>query len=93
MNVAYLINCLFETAIGEGIHTENTIVSNARHYDALRRADATLADVLEGLSTQRTGDLIALDIRSALRDLGEITGNIGTEDLLDSIFSKFCIGK
>lgn len=93
MNVEYLKTCLFETGIGEGVQAENTVVTNARHYDALRRADEALADVLQGLENGITGDLIALDIRRALRDLGEITGQIGTEDLLDSIFSKFCIGK
>ena len=49
--------------------------------------------VLEGLDLNITGDFLAMDIRQALHHLGEITGDITTDDLLDNIFSKFCIGK
>ena len=49
--------------------------------------------VLEGVENQVTNDFLALDIRNSLYHLGEITGEITTEDLLDNIFSKFCIGK
>lgn len=93
MNIAYLKEKLFELAIGEDTHRESTVVTNARHYDALQRADQALADVLTGLNTGITGDFIAQDIRRALAYLGEITGEIGVEDLLGNIFGKFCIGK
>lgn len=92
-NIEYLKEKLFETAIGNEIGADDTIVTNARHYDALRRADDALADVLAGLETGVTGDFIAMDIRRALNFLGEITGEIGVEDLLGNIFGKFCIGK
>lgn len=93
MNIGYLKEKLFDLAIGEGIQTEGTVVTNARHYDALQRADNALTDVLTGLDTGVTGDFIAMDIRRALNFLGEITGEIGVEDLLGNIFGKFCIGK
>jgi tRNA modification GTPase len=68
-------------------------VSNARHYEALQKAYDSLTDVLRGMYTHVTSDFIAMDIRRALNYLGEITGEVGVEDLLDNIFSKFCIGK
>jgi tRNA modification GTPase len=93
MNIEYLKEKLFETVVGSDIQLESTVVTNARHHDALRRADAALSDVLTGLDSNVTGDFIAQDIRRSLAYLGEITGEIGVEDLLGNIFSKFCIGK
>jgi len=93
MNIEFLKEKLFETAAGEGVNMESIVVTNARHHDALRRADAALADVLRGLEANVTGDFVAQDIRRALAYLGEITGEIGVEDLLGNIFSRFCIGK
>jgi len=93
MNIEYLKEKLFELAVGEDVNLESTVVTNARHYDALQRADTALADVLTGLETGITGDFVAMDIRRALNFLGEITGEIGVEDLLGNIFGKFCIGK
>ena len=68
-------------------------MNNTRHYEALQKSETALTAVLEGLRSGITGDFIAIDIRQALAQLGEITGEIYTDDLLDSIFSKFCIGK
>ncbi|MBK9336503.1 MAG: tRNA uridine-5-carboxymethylaminomethyl(34) synthesis GTPase MnmE [Lewinellaceae bacterium] len=93
MNIEFLKEKLFEVVVGEGVNLESTVVTNARHYDALQRADTALADVLTGLETGVTGDFVAMDIRRALTFLGEITGEIGVEDLLGNIFGKFCIGK
>jgi tRNA modification GTPase len=73
--------------------TENVIVTNARHYQALTEVTNALQEVLEGLAGGLPGDLLALDIRRCLHYLGEITGAITNEDQLDYIFSKFCIGK
>jgi tRNA modification GTPase len=70
-----------------------TIVTNARHVDALRRAEENLLDVRKGLDLHIPGDLLAIDIRAALSTLSEITGNVDNEDLLGHIFGKFCIGK
>lgn len=71
----------------------NIIVSNLRHHEALNNANETLQKVLDGLANNISSDLLALDIRHALSSLGEISGEVSTDDLLDSIFSNFCIGK
>lgn len=75
------------------VETESTIVTNARHYHALKEAGKSLADIKAGLDNKLSGDLLALDIRRCLHYLGEITGEVNNEDMLDYIFSKFCIGK
>lgn len=75
------------------VQTENTIITNARHYHALKEVQKSLTDIKNGLDNQLPGDLLALDIRRCLHYLGEITGEITNEDQLDYIFSKFCIGK
>lgn len=75
------------------VQTENTVVTNARHYHALKEMDKSLADIQNGLNSNLPGDLLALDIRRCLHYLGEITGEVTNEDQLDYIFSKFCIGK
>ncbi|MBL7797738.1 MAG: tRNA uridine-5-carboxymethylaminomethyl(34) synthesis GTPase MnmE [Saprospiraceae bacterium] len=93
MNIEYLKEKLLEIAVGTDVNLESTVVTNARHYAALQRADEALADVLTGLDTGITGDFVAMDIRRALNFLGEISGEIGVEDLLGNIFGKFCIGK
>ena len=72
---------------------QQTIVTNLRHVDSLNKTYAALDDVLNGLGLGMSGDLVAADIRRALYSLGEITGEITTDDLLDNIFTKFCIGK
>ena len=75
------------------VQTENTVVTNARHYHALKEVEKSLSDIKEGLYNKVPGDLLALDIRRCLHYLGEITGEITNDDQLDYIFSKFCIGK
>ena len=72
---------------------DETVVTNARHYHMLQQMRLSLTDIRNGLEHKIPGDLLALDIRRALQYLGEITGEITTEDQLDYIFSKFCIGK
>jgi len=71
----------------------DTIISNQRHLEALEHAYADLKKVANGLTDGITGDFIAMDIRSALRHLGSITGEVSTDNLLGNIFSRFCIGK
>ncbi|HAA20936.1 MAG TPA: tRNA uridine-5-carboxymethylaminomethyl(34) synthesis GTPase MnmE, partial [Cytophagales bacterium] len=77
----------------DSFRTGDTLVTNVRHYDSLLRTRDSLGKVLEGLAVSVTGDFLAMDIRQALHYLGEITGEITTDDLLANIFSKFCIGK
>jgi tRNA modification GTPase len=78
---------------GRAATGDGTIVTNARHYHALQQVSVSLAAVRRGLDELLPGDLVALDIRLCLHWLGEITGEVTTEDRLDYIFSKFCIGK
>ena len=78
--------------LGE-VSTSDIIVSNNRHYDALNRANIALDNVLTGMDNGLPGDLMAIDISDSLHSLGEITGEITTDDLLGNIFGKFCIGK
>lgn len=82
------------SVVTEGFDMNNdTIVSNARHYDALVKTADALEKALNGLQTNTTADWVAIDIRQAMHELGTITGDISTDDLLGNIFSKFCIGK
>ena len=86
---------LFDTALGGGLETQDSgiTVTNARHYDALRRAAGSLRLALGTLESGASGEFVAVDLRAALNSLGEITGVVTTEDILNDIFSKFCIGK
>ncbi|MBL7746226.1 MAG: tRNA uridine-5-carboxymethylaminomethyl(34) synthesis GTPase MnmE [Chitinophagaceae bacterium] len=84
---------MVDTVLQGQVQTEHTIVTNARHYHALKEVAVSLAEIKNGLDNKLPGDLLALDIRQCLHYLGLITGEITNEDQLDYIFSKFCIGK
>jgi tRNA modification GTPase len=84
---------MVESVLEGTIQAENVIVTNARHYHALKEVEKSLSDIKMGLDDKLPGDLLALDIRRCLHYLGEITGQVSNEDMLDLIFSKFCIGK
>jgi tRNA modification GTPase len=88
-----LTEVLYQRGIGNELQGKEVIVANARHYEALLHAERSLDKVLAGLETGVTGDLLAMDIRASLFSLGTITGEVDVEDLLEYIFSKFCIGK
>ncbi len=75
------------------VKSGDVLVTSLRHYQNLMQTHQSLDRVLNGMSEGVTGDFLAMDIRQALHYLGEITGAISTDDLLDNIFSKFCIGK
>jgi len=83
-----LVNKVKEKSISSDI-----IVSNSRHYDALTDALSSLIQVEKSLAENVPTDLVAIDIRQALHHLGTITGEITTDEVLGSIFGKFCIGK
>jgi len=88
-----LKNKLCELALqGADIH-ESIILTNARHYEALQSTLHSIKNALKGIETKLSGELVASDIRTALYHLGEITGEVTTDDLLGNIFSRFCIGK
>ncbi|MEO6219869.1 MAG: tRNA uridine-5-carboxymethylaminomethyl(34) synthesis GTPase MnmE [Ginsengibacter sp.] len=84
---------LFSLASGNVMLTENFIVTNARHYASLKEVKSSLDDIRKGIENKITSDLLSPDIRRCLHYLGEITGEVTNEDMLDYIFSKFCIGK
>ncbi|TDG36068.1 tRNA uridine-5-carboxymethylaminomethyl(34) synthesis GTPase MnmE [Pedobacter changchengzhani] len=75
------------------INTSETLVTNIRHLQALQNTENALANVLNNIDNPITSDFLAMDIKQALHYLGEITGVVTTDDLLENIFSKFCIGK
>ncbi|UPT66149.1 MAG: tRNA uridine-5-carboxymethylaminomethyl(34) synthesis GTPase MnmE [Sphingobacteriales bacterium JAD_PAG50586_3] len=93
----YGIKVLKERLIQLSGIAENTgselVVTNLRHYEALKNASAALDKVNTGIANRTSGDFLAIDLRQALYHLGEITGAISPEDILGSIFSRFCIGK
>lgn len=77
----------------EDFKTGNTVITNLRHYEGLMETDKALDLVIKGIENQVTNDFVAMDIRNALHHLGSLTGEITTDDLLENIFSNFCIGK
>ncbi len=77
----------------DDIEQNEVMVTNARHYQALTLAADSISRAIDGLCSGLSGDFIAQDIRETLHHLGEITGTITSQDILTSIFSRFCIGK
>ena len=88
-----LQNMLIEAAALPEADESQVIVTNARHYQALTRAQQALQRAIQGLTDGLSGDFVSQDIREAMHYLGEITGEITTHDILGNIFSRFCIGK
>lgn len=80
-------------ALGQNINESSVMVTNVRHRDAISRARKSLNLALESVKSHKSSEFAALDLRSGLNALGEITGEITTDDILNNIFSKFCIGK
>lgn len=75
------------------LNTDGVMVSNIRHLEALQKTESALSRVLTNLDSSIASDFLASDIKQALHYLGEITGIVTTDDLLENIFTKFCIGK
>lgn len=75
------------------LQDHDVIVTNARHYDALVRVQEAVSRVLGGMETGISGDFLSQDIREIMHYLGEITGEISTDEILGNIFANFCIGK
>ena len=69
------------------------LLTNARHYEALRNVRSALEEVAKGLESGRTPDLLSIDLRRAIWHLGSITGEVTNNEILGTIFSKFCVGK
>jgi tRNA modification GTPase len=92
-HIEELKELLYDIAIGDKLSDNHTMVTNIRHVEALQRTRQALDSVSNGLTNPVTSDFLAMDIKQALYYLGEITGQVTTDDLLENIFSKFCIGK
>ena len=84
---------LVEISGANDISATDVIVTNARHHRSLVDAEASLTRAIDGINTSLSGDFIAQDLRETLHHLSTITGTITTSDILQNIFSKFCIGK
>jgi len=92
-NTEALEDALLKASNLPELKSDDIIVTNLRHYEALTKALASIERVKKGLRTNLSGDLIAQDIRECIHYLGEITGEITTDEILGNIFKKFCIGK
>lgn len=88
-----LTGALLELVDSGAISSNQTIVSNSRHFEALSKAYEAIIQVQEGMEADISTDLLAIDLREALHQLGLITGEVSTDDLLGNIFANFCIGK
>ncbi len=101
----FMISATEDSGVGDLIHklteqvkssspgSEQLIVTNLRHYEALKECSDSLERVLQGLDEGLPEDLVAIDLRQAIHYLGEITGEISTDEILGNIFKNFCIGK
>ena len=84
---------LSDISVKDKLNSDDVIITNIRHYDSLLRVSESLGRVISGLDEKIPEDLIAIDIRQAIHYLGEITGEITTDEILGNIFRNFCIGK
>ncbi|AFH47726.1 Putative GTPase [Ignavibacterium album JCM 16511] len=89
-----LLKILVQKAIGMEYYTEKTaIVTNLRHYSCLKKARESLLNARDSVIKKNSGEFISVDLRNASISLGEIIGEVTTDDILNNIFMKFCIGK
>ncbi|MDF1572354.1 MAG: tRNA uridine-5-carboxymethylaminomethyl(34) synthesis GTPase MnmE [Bacteroidales bacterium] len=92
-NIDQLRETLINAVSTGSIRHQDVVITNIRHYNALNAASDSLERVLDGLSATLPQDLLAQDIRETLHYLGEITGEVTTDEILGNIFKNFCIGK
>ncbi len=93
LGIEELKDVLLEKVKLKNLNTNETLVTNIRHVAALRSTQESLEKVIENIDNPVSSDFLAMDIKQALYYLGEITGQVTTDDLLENIFTKFCIGK
>jgi len=93
INTRELQNALIKAAQIPEVQTGDVVVSNVRHYEALEKALGAIRRVIDGLDVGISNDFVSQDIRECMHYLGEITGEISTDEVLGSIFRNFCIGK
>jgi tRNA modification GTPase len=92
-NLPLLKSRLLACVALDQLQRTDAIVVNARHHESLKKTKEALEDVLQGIEGKLTHEFLAQDVRRALYHLGEITGEVTTEELLGNLFAKFCIGK
>jgi tRNA modification GTPase len=85
--------CMVEALAKERPLTDEPLLTNLRHYEALGLTNKALFEVMRGLKNGTPADLLAVDLRDALYHLGTITGEVTNDEVLSNIFSRFCIGK
>jgi tRNA modification GTPase len=89
-----LLELLKQKTVGTETYSEKTaIISSLRHYNALKNANSCLLNAVDSIDGIMSGEFIAVDLRNAEQALGEIIGKVTTDDILNNIFQKFCIGK
>jgi tRNA modification GTPase len=88
-----LVGFLLKSIHKGNFSANDVIITNTRHYEALTKADESILRVIDGLERGISGDFLAQDIRECLHYMGEITGEIITDEVLGNIFKNFCIGK
>jgi tRNA modification GTPase len=93
LNTGQLTDFLLKCVHREVLSENNVIITNMRHFEALSKADEAVIRVIEGLNHQISEDFLSQDIRECLHYMGEITGEITTDEVLGNIFKNFCIGK
>jgi tRNA modification GTPase len=93
MGIDTLTDALYHKVVNEEINTESTLITNTRHLQHLQKIEEHLVSIQNGMQDNLSTDLIAPDIKLCLQQIGELTGTITNENVLDYVFSKFCIGK
>jgi len=92
-NIHMIADSLLTSVTTASEEENQAIVSNSRHYEALAKTAEAISAVRRGIEENLPGDLMAIDLRSALHHLGTITGEVTNDEILGNIFEKFCIGK
>lgn len=92
INLEKLRSKIFEKTIGDGIDVNGDFLCEERHFDAMKRAEKKIEEALLGIDVVST-DMLAVDVKGAWDALGEISGKTATEDIINNIFAKFCVGK
>ena len=91
--IDHLKQCVVEAVRQRMSDSDGVMLTNLRHYEALCQVSASLDEVSQGLDGNLPADLLAIDLRNALHYLGTITGQVTTDEVLGTIFSRFCVGK
>ncbi|PKK95724.1 MAG: tRNA uridine-5-carboxymethylaminomethyl(34) synthesis GTPase MnmE [Tenericutes bacterium HGW-Tenericutes-4] len=92
-NIDLLKETIYNKVIDSSIMESSVIITNKRHAEALKQALINIEDALLSIANAMSLDLVALDVQNAWKTLGEITGESSTEEIIDAIFTKFCLGK